>query len=198
MNKKAFITYIVLLVFVAFISYYIYNASHSKPSSVKQSATSSASSTTANATVNSLGVNQSNAPSASGLTNRTYNSTVANSTQCVPASGYLCLGTSLSRKTGQLTITFEQETGLTWGTAHIFFMNSTEIPDIKSYPSYSLAGTLLLNVTPYSAVSAYINILPANSSPGSTAVGEVWSSYTIGGNNATYYNKIANVTVTAK
>jgi len=212
MNKKAIFAYVVLFVFVVLGSYYVYHSDYggaSSTSTVQTTAYSNTTTTGSNSTDSST--------STVGPTNLSYTystTTIPKSTggssgssgsgqhgvsnsSCAASQEYTCTSIGLSHVTGRLTIGFEQQTGLVWSSAHVFFLNQSQEADVQQYSTYSKSGALLLNVTPGEPVSASVQVTPANVSVGTQAMGEMWVAYQTRGNSTIYYGEIASIDIKA-
>ena len=191
MNKKAIFAYVILFVFVAIGSYYVYH------SNIGGGSTSGATTMyTSTITIAANNTQQYNQSAANLTVNSTKDTGTGSIEYCTAAAEYACSGISLSGSAGTLSVTFSQYTGLTWSHARVFFLNRSEIADVAGYRSYSASGEEVLNVSTGSPVTAEMSVISPNSSVGTIVVGQVWAAYQTG-NSTVYYGRIANVSASA-
>ncbi|MCL5427801.1 MAG: hypothetical protein M1321_01320 [Candidatus Marsarchaeota archaeon] len=188
MNKKAIITYAILLAAVLALSLYISNG---RLGGGTASTTTDYTVTTTISGASGQSGNATNVASGNGTAH------VHGAASCVAGPEYSCGAVSLSNVTGMLSIAFVQHTGLAWSSAGIFFLNDSEIPDVENYSAYGASGARVYNVSAGSSVNAQISVIPRNSMAGARVDGQVWSAYSIYGSAAVYYGRVANVSVSA-
>ncbi len=132
-----------------------------------------------------------------------FNGTALLGTTCIATSGYTCQGPVYSHTSGNLLITFGQNTGVNWATANVYFVNQTKEsvmagggPTALALPT-NIIGTLATGQT--ISLSLPVSGAGSSSTPiGTTVTGYLWATYTTPTSaGTTLFTQVATVTAKA-
>ena len=126
---------------------------------------------------------------------------------CIASEGYTCQINQYSATTGNIVVTIGQDSGSTWTSANIVFVNNSAqsavtasgLSSAQLTPMPSGDANTLANGLPSSVTTTVT--LPASGTVrvGSSISGYIWASYSTGtSNGATIQAQVAQITVKAQ
>ena len=223
MNKKAIITYFVLLGFVIIMYFYV---SSNNLGSIKTSSLTTVSSNALNSTSNQssgsggLIVNTATTTTGSspapvninfnnsqpvpvyptGITSPGNNySSINNSingrliSSCIPYGGFSCSQPVLSSVSGNLTISFSETQYALWSNAEIYILNLTAQPVLKNNLINGIKGVQISNISNSEQVTLTLPAIKPNLPKGVQIQGNIWAVFHLKNSNATYISEIAQI-----
>ena len=130
-----------------------------------------------------------------------FNGAALLGTSCVASSGYTCQSPVYLHATGNLIITFGQNTGATWTAVNAYFVNQTTVATMQAGGVTALAlpsnQVVTGTATFVSGETKQINlpVSPSSTTIGTAVSGYIWVIYTQSGQQL--YSQVATVTAKA-
>ncbi len=223
MNKKAIITYFVLLGFVIIMYFYI---SANNLGNIKTTSSTTTSSNALNSTSNqsagSGGLIVNTATTTTGSTpapvDINFNNsqpipvypvdvvspgnnygTINNSingrlvSSCIPYGGFSCSQPVLSSISGNLTLSFSETQYALWSTAEIYILNLTAQPILKNNLINGIKGVQISNISNSEQITLTLPAITPNLPKGVQIQGNIWAVFHLKNSNSTYISEIAQI-----
>ncbi|MEM0201374.1 MAG: hypothetical protein QXD23_03130 [Candidatus Micrarchaeaceae archaeon] len=209
MNKKAIISYIVLLIFVIIMYFYI-------QSTISKLTISPTTTLPSNYLRNSSNIkNGSSYLIVTTVNNSIYYTTVpceyngqylnsgncqqqnTNFSTCNHFGGFTCSNLFLSSITGNLTFTFSEDQYSNWVSAEIFLLNSTTAPQpINNFVNVT-DSVRISNISNSEQITVTVPAIKPKLQKGINIAGNIWALFHLSNSNTTYLSEIANFTATS-